>query len=176
MFGLSIQPANSSPNHETSRRTSVCCQFLILFHSLITHLTISMSYTQQNKNEWISSTIQKIMDPSSNTLATEIHHLTFMISSLKYILLHSVHYLRTTILVLITSTTTVLHHLRTVHIVPCAREQKYNLTNRTIHGIQIILIQSSPLRTSSLRSTVCCQFSILFLILCTITSILSLLT
>ena len=117
-----MQPTKSSPNHETSRRTTFYCQFSVLFHSLITHCFISTTYTQRNKNEWISSTIQKIMDPSSNTLATEIHHLTFMILSWKYILLHSVHYLRTTIIVLVTSTTTVPHHLRTVHLVPCARD------------------------------------------------------
>ena len=59
---------NTTPCHENSRRSVICCQFLSFFHSLFIFLSVTQLPIHDATNEWIPTKIQKDVALSNMTL------------------------------------------------------------------------------------------------------------
>lgn len=59
---------NTTPCHENSRRSVICCQFLSFFHSLFIILSVTQLPIHDATNEWIPTKIQKGVAFSNMTL------------------------------------------------------------------------------------------------------------
>ena len=68
---MPIQSTNTSPCHENSWRTTVCCQFLEFFHSFFTSSSVIQLPIHDTTNEWIPTKIRKVVTFSNMALGVK---------------------------------------------------------------------------------------------------------